>query len=110
MAWVEHVVSGISFGMLLFLIASGLTLTFGLMGLLNLAHGALYLLAAYVMLELFDRGLGYWPAAVAAIVVMAALGMLLERLLLHRFVNQVLPQIVVTVGVGLIIGDLLTAR
>jgi branched-chain amino acid transport system permease protein len=110
MAWVEHVVSGISFGMLLFLIASGLTLTFGLMGLLNLAHGAFYLLAAYVMLELYDRGLGYWPAAALAVVAMATMGMLLERLLLHRFVNQVLPQIVVTVGVALIIGDLLVAR
>lgn len=110
MIWVEHVVSGLSFGFLLFLIASGLTLIFGLMGLLNLSHGAFYLVAAYLMLELLDLELNYWLALVVTVVVVAAVGMLIERLLLHRFVNQVLPQIVVTVGLALIMADLILAR
>lgn len=107
MGWVEQIVSGISFGFLLFLISSGLTLIFGLMGLLNLSHGAFYLVAAYLMLELLDADLNYWVALAVTVVTVAAVGMVIERVLLHRFVNQVLPQIVVTVGLALIIGDLM---
>lgn len=110
MVWVEHIVSGISFGFLLFLIASGLTLIFGLMGLLNLSHGAFYLIGAYVMLELLGAELNYWLALFVTVVLVAIGGMVIERLLLHRFVNQVLPQIVVTVGLALIISDLMLAR
>lgn len=110
MFWIEHLVSGLSFGFLLFLISSGLTLIFGLMGLLNLTHGAFYLIAAYLMLELLALELNYWLALVISVVVIAAVGMVLERVLLHRFVNQILPQIVVTVGLALILGDLMLAR
>lgn len=107
---IDHLVSGVSFGMLLFLVSSGLTLIFGLMGLLNLAHGSFYLLAAYVMLEFLDRELNYWVALALTVVAVAVVGMALERILLHRFVNQVLPQIVVTVGLATIAADLTLAR
>ena len=110
MFWIEHIVSGIAFGSLLFLISSGLTLIFGLMGLLNLTHGAFYLLSAYLVIELIGLGLHYWLATIGTIIVIAGLGMLIERVLLHRFVNQILPQIVVTVGLAFIIGDLMLMR
>lgn len=108
--WIDHLVSGVSFGMLLFLIASGLTLIFGLMGLLNLAHGAFYLIAAYLMLELLREDLNYWLAVAITVAAVAAVGMIVELVLLHRFVNQVLPQIVVTVGLALIAADLILDR
>ena len=46
--WITHTLNGLSFGMLLFLVAAGLTLIFGLMRVLNLAHGSYYLLGAYI--------------------------------------------------------------
>ncbi|MGH3756359.1 branched-chain amino acid ABC transporter permease [Actinophytocola sp.] len=108
--WIDHLVSGVSFGMLLFLIASGLTLIFGLMGLLNLAHGAFYLIAAYLMLELLREDLNYWLAVAITVAAVTVVGMIIELVLLHRFVNQVLPQIVVTVGLALIAADLILDR
>jgi len=105
----QHFLSGISFGFLLFLISSGLTLTFGLMRLLNLTHGAMYMVAAYIAIELLDLEFNYWLAMAATVVLVALGGMIFERLLLHRFLNQILPQIVVTVGAALIIGDIVLA-
>ncbi|MEX0698293.1 MAG: branched-chain amino acid ABC transporter permease [Acidimicrobiia bacterium] len=105
----QHVLSGISFGFLLFLISSGLTLTFGLMRLLNLAHGAMYMVAAYIAIELLDLEFNYWVSMALTVVLVGLFGMLFERLLLHRFLNQILPQIVITVGAALIIGDLILA-
>ena len=110
MIWIEHTISGLSFGFLLFLISSGLTLIFGLMRLLNLAHGSFYVVSAYLGLELVREGVNYWLAMVITIVTVAVVGMVLERVLLHRFVNQVLPQIVVTVGIALIASDAILAR
>jgi branched-chain amino acid transport system permease protein len=110
MIWLEHTISGISFGFLLFLISSGLTLIFGLMGLLNLAHGSFFVVGAYFALELVREGVNYWLAMAVTIAVVALVGMVLERVLLHRFVNQVLPQIVVTVGMALIVSDAILAR
>ncbi len=105
----QHVLSGISFGFLLFLISSGLTLTFGLMRLLNLTHGAMYMMAAYIGIELLNLEFNYWVSMALTVVLVGLFGMLFERLLLHRFLNQILPQIVVTVGAALIIGDLVLA-
>lgn len=110
MEWIDHLVSGVSLGMLLFLIASGLTLIYGLMGLLNLAHGAFYLIGAYLVIELLQLGIHYWIATALAVIAVAVFGMVTERLVLHRFINQVLPQIVVTVGIALILSDLMLAR
>lgn len=106
----QHFLSGISFGLLLFLISSGLTLSFGLMRLLNLAHGSMYLLGAYVSLAFLNVGLNYWLAMALAVLVVAAGGMLMERFLLHRYINEVLPQIVITVGVSLIVSDLILVK
>jgi len=106
----QHFLSGLSFGLLLFLISSGLTITFGMMRLLNLSHGAIYTIAAYIGIEFLDTGMPYWVAFVVTVVLVAIAGMALERLLLHRFIDSILAQIVATVGVGLIIGDLILAK
>ncbi len=107
MVSVANTLNGFAFGSLLFLVASGLTITFGLMRTINLAHGAFYLIGGYLAFDLYGRTDNYWLSLGIAVVVTAVIGMLVERLLLHRLINQELPQIILTVGVALIAGDLL---
>jgi branched-chain amino acid transport system permease protein len=104
-----HVLNGLSFGSLLFLLASGLTLTFGLMRTVNLAHGAFYALGGYVALDVFRRTDRYWVAMVVGIVFAALVGVAFERLALHRVLNKELPQIIITVGFAFLMADLLLA-
>lgn len=104
-SFVGHVLNGLSFGSLLFLVASGLTLTFGLMRTVNLAHGAFYALGGYVALDVLGRTDSYWIALVVTIVVVALLGVVFERSLLRRLEGAELPQVVLTVGVAFIIAD-----
>lgn len=104
-----HVLNGLSFGALLFLLASGLTLTFGLMRTVNLAHGAFYALGGYIALDVLQRTDRYWVAMLAGIVAATLVGILFERLALHRVLNQELPQIIITVGFAFLAADLILA-
>jgi branched-chain amino acid transport system permease protein len=79
--------NGISYGLLLFMLSSGLTLVFSLMGVLNFAHASFYMLGAYFAYQISTM-LGFWPALVAAPVLVGAIGMAAERWGLrkvHRF-------------------------
>lgn len=104
---VSHVLNGLSFGALLFLLASGLTLTFGLMRTINLAHGAFYALGGYLALDIGRRVGGYWIALVGAVVVVALLGVVVEKFVLHRLLHRELPQIMATVGIAFMVGDVI---
>ncbi|HEV2927102.1 MAG TPA: branched-chain amino acid ABC transporter permease [Propionibacteriaceae bacterium] len=97
--------NGLSFGALLFLLASGFTLVFGLMQIVNLAHGAFYLVGGYVGVAAFAAS-GNFPAAVAAGATAAAvIGLASERLLLRRVRGQELPEVLLTVGIALVLAD-----
>ncbi len=79
--------NGISYGLLLFMLTSGLTIVFSLMGVLNFAHASFYMLGAYFAYQT-SRWLGFWPALVIAPVLVGAAGMAVERFGLrtaHRF-------------------------
>lgn len=104
-----HILNGVSFGALLFLLASGLTLTFGLMRTVNLAHGAFYALGGYIALDVLRRTDQYWLAMIAGMVAAAVVGILFERLALHRVLNKELPQIIITVGFAFLVSDLILA-
>lgn len=101
----SHLLNGLSFGSLLFLVASGLTLVFGLMRALNLAHGAFYLLGGYVALDLLGRTGSYWLSTAGAVAAVALLGVAFERLLLRHVSGQELPQVVLTIGVAFVLAD-----
>ena len=79
--WIAQVLNGIAIGIILFLVAAGLTLLLGVMGMLNLAHGALYMVGAYVLYSVFAAGVSPWfPVGfVAVAVVTAMVGGVLER-------------------------------
>lgn len=104
--WFLQLLNGLSFGMLLFLLAAGLSLIFGLMRILNLAHGSYYLLGAYVALAVVEGTGSLVLATAAGIAVVVALGVVMERVFLRRLPpHEELPQALLTFGFVLIIGD-----
>lgn len=74
--------NGVVYGLLLFMVSAGLTLIFGMMGVLNFAHGSFYMLGAYAGYSI-GRLLGFWPALVLAPLLVGLLGALIERTLLR---------------------------
>lgn len=100
-----HLLNGISLGMLLFLVASGFSLIFGLMGILNLSHGTFYLLAGYLAVSLMRYTNNFVLTVLAAIVTIAILGMVIHQRLL-RYTTDHLAQALLTIGIAMFLGDL----
>jgi branched-chain amino acid transport system permease protein len=102
-----QVLNGVQYGLLLFLVASGLTLIFGIMGIINLAHGSFYMLGAYLAFSL-TRSVGSFPLALAAGVILAMLfGMALEWLVMrYLYQRDHLYQVLLTYGLILIFEEL----
>jgi branched-chain amino acid transport system permease protein len=103
--WTITIVNGIAYGSLLFLLAAGFSMIFGVLKVINLAHGSLYLVGGYVTLSAYLAGIGFLPALAAGAAVGAFLGWLAERYLLYPLQGQYLPQVLVTMGLLLILGD-----
>ena len=103
----QQALNGISFGALLFILAAGLSLIFGMMDVVNLAHGAFYMLGAYVTLAIVQRTGQFWLALLVAPAVVGLLGLILEPLLLRRLRGRHLDQVLLTIGVSLVIADVL---
>ena len=107
--WIVLTVNSVTFGGLLFLLASGFSLIFGLMRIPNLTHGSLFMLGAYVggslVIGLFGFKLNFWLAAVLASLTVAALGALIERFLLRQLPGDQLAQVLVTLGISFMAAD-----
>ena len=101
-----HLLNGITFGALLFLLASGFTLIFGLMRITNMSHGGLYLVGGYVGLTVLGRTGNFWLALLVAGIGVGVLGLAIERVLLRRVRNRILPEVLLTLGLAFILGDL----
>ena len=98
--------NGVSYGLLLFMLSSGLTLIFSMMGVLNFAHTSFYMLGAYIAYTL-SGVIGFWPALFIAPVVVGALGAAFERYSLrrvHKFGH--VPELLVTFGLSYLILEL----
>jgi branched-subunit amino acid ABC-type transport system permease component len=101
---------GLTTAMFLFLIASGLSLVFGVMRVINFAHGSFYMIGAYLAWQavtwLHPSAEGFWPAALFAAFGVALLGAVVERLLLHHlYGREELYQLLFTYALVLILGD-----
>ena len=105
--WIIQGLNSLALGGLLFLLSSGFSLIFGLMRLANLTHGAFFMLGAYIGANLLRsvEGMNLWAAALLAGLAVAALGGLLERLVLRRLADNSLGQVLVTLGISFIIAD-----
>ena len=109
MDWINSIVQGILLGGLYAMIAAGLSLIFGVMRLVNIAHGDLIILAAYLGLTI-ATALGLYPLTALLIVVplMAVIGYLLQRVILnHTLSDDILPPLLVTFGLSVIIQNAL---
>jgi branched-chain amino acid transport system permease protein len=104
--WIIQTLNGVSFGMLLFLLAAGLSLIFGLIRVLNLAHGSFYLVGAYVGLTVVGFTGSFVVALVAAVAVVTVLGIVLERFIIRRIYGDELRQALLTFGFLFMLGDL----
>ncbi len=102
-----HAVHGLVYGMLLFLVASGLTLVFGMMGVLNFAHAGFYMLGAYVGYSLVVWSGNFWLSLLIAPICVGIAGGVVERFLLRRVhVYGHAYELLLTFGVFLVIGEL----
>jgi branched-chain amino acid transport system permease protein len=102
--YIAQGIHGLAYGMILFLLASGLTLIFGMMGILNLAHAAFFMLSAYFCYQVLVMTESFWLALLIAPVASGLIGVLLERFLLrrvHAFGH--IGELILTVGVSLVI-------
>ncbi len=107
--WTITIVNGIAYGSLLFLLSVGFSMIFGVLKVINLAHGSLYLVGGYVTLSAYVAGTGFLPALAAGAAAGALLGWLAERYLLYPLQGQYLRQVLVTMGIVLILSDALRA-
>jgi len=103
--------SGLTYAMFLFLIASGLSLIFGILRVLNFAHGSFYMLGAYLTYQFVsyfvNNPTGFWIAVLFSSIAIALLGGLIERLFLSRlYIREELNQLLFTYALVLILGDL----
>ena len=104
--FVISTLNGVSYGLLLFMLSSGLTLIFSMMGVLNFAHTSFYMLGAYFAYTI-SSVVGFWPALVLAPLAVGALGALFERYSLrrvHKFGH--VPELLVTFGLSYLILEL----
>lgn len=103
----EQSINGVQFGVMLFLMSAGLTLVFGIMNLINLAHGALYMVGAYLAATLYQATGQFVLSFIGAMLLTAVVGAVLERGLLRRFYERThLDQVLVTFGLILVFNDL----
>ena len=97
--------NGISYGLLLFMLSSGLTLIFSMMGVLNFAHASFYMLGAYFAYQISVK-IGYWPALVFAPLIVGMIGAAVERFMLrrvHKFGH--VPELLLTFGLAYLIEE-----
>src|SRR5690349_8035050 len=104
--WVIQTLNSLALGGLLFLLSAGFSLIFGLMRVANLAHGAFFMLGAYLGATLLGLGLPFWLAVLGGGVLVAVLGGVFERLVLRRLAGNEQGQVLVTLGIAFIIADL----
>jgi len=102
-----NLLNSLTFAALLFVVGSGFTLIFGLMRIVNLAHGALYLLGGYIAFTVAMKSGSFALGIGCAALAVAFAGFLIDTLLLRFVKNNELRQVLLTVGVALVLNDLM---
>jgi len=100
------VINGVSYGMLLFIMAAGLTIILGVMDILNLAHGSIYILGTLFAITIIQHTNNFLLALLGSAICVAVIGLMIQRFLLSRIPNLHTPQVLLTFGLVLIISKL----
>jgi branched-chain amino acid transport system permease protein len=105
--YVAQGIHGLAYGMMLFMVASGLTLIFGMMGILNLAHTAFFMLSAYFCYQVVAWTGSYWVGLLIAPLATAVVGILLERYLIRKVrTGGLLSELTLTIGIMFVIMEM----
>lgn len=104
--WTIQILGALSLGMLLFLLASGLSMIFGLMRIINVAHGSFYMIGAYLAVEILRHVDSFVLALLGAALAIAFAGIVMQRYFIQRIINDPLGQILLTFGFLLIFSDI----
>lgn len=99
-------INGLTLSALLFLLASGFTLIFGLMRIMNLSHGALYLVGGYLGLSVIWATGNFFLAILGAALGVMVLGFFTERFLMQPIRGQIMPEVLLSIGLAFVLGDL----
>jgi len=105
--WVNLTINGLATGMLVFLLASGLTLIFGLMSVLNFAHGGLFAWGAYAGVWFYAMTSSFIVALIGAVMTGALLGFITEKLIIKPVYGNHVKQILITLGLMIVLSELL---
>ena len=103
--WLIQSLNSLALGGVLFTLAAGFSLIFGLMRIANLSHGAYFMFGAYIGLAVLDRGYNFGVALLAAGLGVGLLGGIVERFILRRLAGNSLSQVLATLGVAFVIAD-----
>ncbi|MBI9075701.1 MAG: branched-chain amino acid ABC transporter permease [Desulfatibacillum sp.] len=106
--YIIQALHGLAYGMLLFLVASGLTLIFGMVGILNMAHASLFMLSAYLCYQVLAFTNSFWMSLFLAPLITACLGLLLERFFLRKVQAHGLghiAELLLTMGISMVIAE-----
>jgi len=106
---IQTLLDGLMVGGLYATVAIGVTLVFGIMGILNFAHGQMVMLGAYTAFFVVSAGLGFWPALAISMLAMGALGLLLERLVFRHTLTDHMTGLTASLGVIMVIENLAAA-
>jgi branched-chain amino acid transport system permease protein len=102
-----QILTGLAYGMLFFMVASGLTIIMGVLNIANLAHGSFFMIGAYVGYSvLTSMEMNFYVSIIISIAVTAAIGVIIERLLLRKVYGKELEQVLLTFGLTFIFADL----
>ena len=104
--WTIQILGALSLGMLLFLLGSGLSMIFGLMRIINVAHGSFYMIGAYLGVEILRHVDSFVLALLGAALTITFVGILMQRYFIQRIINDPLGQILLTFGFLLIFSDI----
>lgn len=104
--FINLTIAGLSTGMMYYLLSSGLSLIYGLMGVLNFAHGSVFMYGCYAGVFVFSKTQNFILGIIAAIVVGAIVGLVMEKLVISRVYGQHLAQMLLTTGLMLLLNEL----
>ena len=104
--WITQTFNGLSYAALLFLLGGGLTLIFGIMKIVNITHGSFYLVGGYIGLTVVRLTGNFYLALISGAVVVAVLGLVMERIFLRNLAGKDLRQMLITTGIALFLQDL----
>lgn len=103
--WIFQLLNGLTTGALLFFVASGLTVVFGLMRILNLAHGALFLLGGYAGYSVQQATGNFLLAALAGVMTSGVLGLLMQQVFTRTLLRSTFNQVLLTLGIAFILNN-----